>query len=231
MREIIFDTETTGFHANADDRITEIGLVEVVNYLPTGNTWQSYCNPQRDIPAEVVKITGHETPFYADKPKFAEIMDDFLEFVGDGRLVAHNASFDRGFINAELKRAGKPPLPNEQFFDTLVLARNLFPGASNSLDALCRRMQISLDDRAFHGALLDAQLLAQVYLELNGGRETALDLSFEQDKGQDTPENWIVCQPRPAPLPSAISEQEHEAHAKLLTELGESAIWRQYIKP
>jgi DNA polymerase-3 subunit epsilon len=229
VREIIFDTETTGFHAHGDDRITEIGCVEVINYLPTGNTWQSYCDPEREIPAEVVKITGHETPFYYDKPKFAEVAQGFLDFVGDGRLVAHNASFDRGFINAELKRAEKPVLPNDQFFDTLVLARNMFPGASNSLDALCRRMDISLNDRSFHGALLDAKLLAQVYLELNGGRERALDLACEQDGGSEQRDGWVVRDPRPVPLPNRVNEQEQQAHAKFIAEMGEQAIWKRYL--
>ncbi|VAV96044.1 DNA polymerase III epsilon subunit [hydrothermal vent metagenome] len=230
MREIVFDTETTGFHANGGDRVTEIGCVEVINYLPTGKTWQSYVNPEREIPQEVVKITGHETPFYRDKPKFAEVAEAFRAFVGDGRLVAHNASFDRGFINAELKRAGHNVFPDTQFFDTLVLARNMFPGASNSLDALCRRMDISLQSREFHGALLDAQLLAQVYLELNGGRETVLDFSSLEENQKQGSQDWIKRDPRKTPLPSQIHDDEKAAHQLLLNELGETAIWHRYSK-
>ncbi|MBL4596606.1 MAG: DNA polymerase III subunit epsilon [Robiginitomaculum sp.] len=231
MREIIFDTETTGFHANGGDRITEIGCVEVVNYLPTGKTYQCYVNPEREIPQEVVKITGHETAFYHDKPLFADVVAEFLEFVGDGRLVAHNASFDRGFINAELKRSKRPELPHDQFFDTLVLARNMFPGASNSLDALCRRMEISLEGRAFHGALLDAQLLARVYLELNGGRETVLDFSCGEEGDQTTEFSWTKRTPRQTPLASRVQDVEQQAHITLLNELGDAAIWHRYIKP
>ncbi|MBL4616309.1 MAG: DNA polymerase III subunit epsilon [Robiginitomaculum sp.] len=230
MREIVFDTETTGFHAKGGDRITEIGCVEVVNYLPTGKTWQSYVNPQRDIPAEVVKITGHETAFYHDKPKFEDVVDGFLSFVGDGRLVAHNASFDRSFINAELTRAKKTALPEDQFFDTLVLARNMFPGASNSLDALCRRMQISLESREFHGALLDAQLLSKVYLELNGGREGVLDLSFAgQDKDAEKI-NWAQRKPRQQPLPSKLDTPVQAAHERFIGELGKDAVWHKFLK-
>ncbi len=230
MREIIFDTETTGFQANGGDRITEIGCVEVINYLPTGETWQEYVNPERDIPDEVVKITGHETPFYRDKPLFAEVADSFLDFVGDGRLVAHNANFDRGFINAELKRIEKPVLPDTQFFDTLVLARQMFPGASNSLDALCRRMEISLSGRDFHGALLDAQLLAQVYLELNGGRERVLDLSPGGEAASGEQAEWTPRAPRVKPLASRLLDAERAAHTKFLAELGEQAIWHRYLK-
>lgn len=230
MREIVFDTETTGFHANGGDRITEIGCVEVVNFLPTGKTWQSYVNPEREIPDEVVKITGHKTPFYHDKPKFAAVAQEFLSFVGDDRLVAHNASFDRSFINAELKRDARKPLVDDRFIDTLVLARNKFPGASNSLDALCRRMQISLESREFHGAILDAQLLSQVYLELNGGRERALDLSFSGEASGEKEINWTQRQPRKTALTSRLGPEERAAHKKFMLELGETAIWHKYLK-
>lgn len=230
MREIIFDTETTGFHAHANDRITEIGCVEVVNYMPTGKTWQSYINPERDIPEEVVKITGHRTPFYRDKPKFSEVAESFLDFVGDARLVAHNASFDRGFINAELKRAGRKQLLQSQFFDTLVLAREMFPGASNSLDALCKRMQISLESREFHGALLDAQLLSQVYLELNGGREGALDLSFVGEIESNKEVVWTQRLSRKFPLPDPVSSSDIKKHSAFVESLGSPAIWDRYKK-
>ena len=228
MREIVFDTETTGFNANSGDRITEIGCVEVVNFLPTGKTWQTYINPERDIPEEVVKITGHRTAFYYDKPKFAEVADSFLDFIGDARLVAHNASFDRGFINAELKRHRLALLPQDRFFDTLILAREMFPGSPNSLDALCRRMQISLESREFHGALLDAQLLAEVYLGLNGGRERALDLRFSKEDKSENEINWSQRSPRKSPLSNPITEEDTKRHELFLKELGAPAIWKQY---
>ncbi|HHI88373.1 MAG TPA: DNA polymerase III subunit epsilon, partial [Hellea balneolensis] len=175
-REIAFDTETTGFHARGDDRITEIGCVELIDLIPSGKTWHSYINPERDIPEKVTEITGLTTEFLKDKPLFADIAEDFREFIGDSPLVAHNASFDRGFINAELERADYEPIHHSLFIDTLEIARAKFPGASNTLDALCKRFEISLATRSTHGALVDAQLLAQVYLELNGGRARTLDL-------------------------------------------------------
>lgn len=228
MREIVFDTETTGFHHQGEDRITEVGCVEVINYLPTGREWQCYFNPERAIPERVVEITGHETEFYFDKPYFHEKAEDFLEFVGDARLVAHNADFDRGFINAELKRMGKPAIETDRFVDTLVMARNLFPGATNTLDALCKRMEISLDTRDVHGALIDARLLANVYLELNGGRERALDLRFADEADGNEQVRWTERKPRPAPLQRPRTDEEREAHAKLLAELGETAIWQRF---
>lgn len=230
MREIVFDTETTGFHHQGDDRITEVGCVEVVNYLPTGREWQCYFNPERAIPERVVEITGHKTEFYFDKPYFHEKAEDFIEFVGDARLVAHNADFDRGFINAELKRVGLPVIAEERFVDTLTMARNLFPGATNTLDALCKRMDISLDTRDVHGALIDARLLANVYLELNGGRERALDLRFADEGDGNEELVWTKRAPRPVPLPRVRTDAEREAHAKLLEELGETAIWQRFRK-
>jgi len=175
MREIVLDTETTGLQAWEGDRITEIGCVELIDCLPTGQTFHTYINPQRVVPPVVVEITGLTTEFLADKPLYADIHDAFFAFVGDSRLVAHNASFDRGFVNSELERHGKAHLPDERWFDTLELARSMFPGAQSSLDALCRRFDISLESRDKHGALVDAQLLAEVYLQLNGGRERSLD--------------------------------------------------------
>lgn len=230
MREIVFDTETTGFHAHAADRITEIGCVEIINLLPTGKTWQSYVNPERGIPEEVVKITGLRTPFFRDKPKFEDVVDGFLDFVGDGRLIAHNASFDRGFINAELKRSGRKPLPHNQFFDTLVLARNMFPGSPNSLNALCKRMQISLESREFHGALLDAQLLAQVYLELSGGRERALDFSFDEETVDEPKDKLLKAKTREQKLSNPITNADREKHQKFLKSLGAAPLWNQYLK-
>ncbi len=183
MREIVFDTETTGLDPRTGDRITELGCVEVEDFIPTGRTWHSYVNPQRSVPEKVTEITGLTAEFLADKPLFSEIAEGFLEFVGDANVVAHNAPFDRGFINMELEKIGKPVIANERWVDTVVMARKKFPGAHASLDALCKRFGVSLETRDKHGAIIDALLLADVYLELNGGRERALDLSGD---GGDT---------------------------------------------
>jgi DNA polymerase III subunit epsilon len=181
MREIIFDTETTGLSPAEGHRIVEIGCVELVHRVETGRTFHAHLNPERDVPAEVVAIHGLTGEFLASKPKFAEIVDAFLEFVGDDHLVAHNASFDMSFLNSELKRCGKPPIFAERTTDTLAIARTKFPGAKHSLDALCTRFAIDRSMRVHHGALLDAQLLAQVYVELRGGRQIGLELATEVD--------------------------------------------------
>ena len=176
MREIIFDTETTGLSPSDGHRLVEIGCVELVNRIETGRTYHVYINPERAMPAEAEAIHGLSTLFLADKPRFAEIVGEFLEFIGDAPLVAHNAMFDMGFINAELKRCGKPPIFIERATDTLAIARTKFPGSKHSLDALCQRYDIDRSMRVHHGALLDAQLLSQVYVELTGGRQIGFDL-------------------------------------------------------
>ncbi len=222
-REIAFDTETTGFHARGDDRITEIGCVELIDLIPSGKTWHSYINPERDIPEKVTEITGLTTEFLKDKPLFADIAEDFREFIGDSPLVAHNASFDRGFINAELERADYEPIHHSLFIDTLEIARAKFPGASNTLDALCKRFEISLATRSTHGALVDAQLLAQVYLELNGGRARTLDLEAEK-KAVDIVTQAVTARPRK--LPPRLNEAERAAHEEFIREaLGDQALW------
>jgi len=169
-REIVFDTETTGFHALGDDRITEIGCIEVIDWLPTGEQFHTYLDPERDVPEKVTEITGLTTEFLKGKPKFKEQAQAFLDFIGDSTLIAHNARFDEGFINAELERAGFKALPKSRFKDTLAMAHAKFPGSPASLDALCKRFGISLSSRDKHGAIIDSELLAAVYLELNGGR-------------------------------------------------------------
>lgn len=226
VREIAFDTETTGFDARGDDRLTEIGCVELIDFLPTGNTYHTYVDPQRELSAKVTEITGLTTEFLKGKPLFADVAQDFMDFVGDSPMIAHNASFDRGFINAGLERAGFTPYPGKRFIDTLMIARQKFPGASNTLDALCKRFDISLATRTTHGALVDAELLAKVYLELNGGRARNLDFKMEQTSVTVT---TARARPRPAPLDSLITDEERIAHEKFVTEkLGENAIWKRY---
>lgn len=173
-REIVFDTETTGFDYAKDDRLVEIGAVELVNHVPTGKVYHQYINPERDVPEDVVKIHGLTYDFLKDYPTFEKIADEWLDFVGDGVLVAHNATFDMNFVNYELKQTGRPEISWDRCVDTLEMAREMFPGARCSLDALCKRFEIDNSARTFHGALLDAQLLSEVYLELLGGKEPTL---------------------------------------------------------
>ncbi len=177
MREIVLDTETTGLDPAAGHRVVEIGCVELVNLLATGRTWHQYLNPQRDMPDEAFKVHGLSSDFLKDHPTFDRVAGDFLDFVGDARLIIHNAQFDLGFLNAELDRLGRPPLSSDRALDTVRLARRRFPGAQANLDALCRRFGIDNTDRTLHGALLDAELLAEVYLELTGGRQPGLGLA------------------------------------------------------
>ena len=226
VREIAFDTETTGFDARGDDRLTEIGCVELIDFMPTGKTYHTYVDPQRELSAKVTEITGLTTEFLKGKPLFEDIAQDFIDFVGDSPMIAHNANFDRGFINAGLERAGFAIYPGNRFIDTLMIARRKFPGASNTLDALCRRFDISLATRDTHGALVDAELLAKVYLELNGGRARILDFQEEQTSVTVT---TARARPRPAPLVSLITDEERAAHDKFVEEkLGENAIWKRY---
>jgi DNA polymerase-3 subunit epsilon len=229
VREIVLDTETTGLDPSLGHRVTEIGCVEVEGCVPTGRVFHSYLNPDRDVPAEVVEITGLTTAFLRDKPRFDEILEDFLDFVGEARVVAHNAPFDRGFVNAELVRLERSPIPNERWIDTLELARTLLPGAQTSLDALCRRFNISLEHRVKHGALVDAQLLAEVYLQLNGGRERKLDFGETAAEAAARDAAVVRRAPRPKPLGPLVSAEEAEAHAAFVTTLGENALWRRLL--
>lgn len=223
MREIVFDVETTGLDPESGDRITELGCVEVVDYIPTGRTFQAYVNPERVLDAKAVEITGLTNEFLADKPVFAAHVERLLDFIGDARVVAHNASFDRGFLNMELKRAGLEAIPIARWFDTLELARTMFPGMHNSLDALCKRFNVSLEARDKHGALLDARLLAEVYLHLNGGREQSLDLTVDQGARAARRSVSAIAEKRPkGPLSTS---EEHEAHATFVATLSGDPLW------
>ena len=228
MREIVMDTETTGLEANGGDRIVEIGGVELVNHLPTGRTYHQYINPERSMPREAFEVHGLGDDFLRDKPVFARIADDFLTFIGDAKLVIHNASFDMAFLNAELDRLGRPPLPITQAVDTLDIARRKFPGAQASLDALCKRFGVDNSAREKHGALLDSEILAEVYLELLGGRQHGLTLGTEQivENGGESETDWRAP-PRPIRLPSRLTAEERAAHTAFIDELGEAALWRQ----
>lgn len=226
MREIVFDTETTGLDPNTGDRITELGCVEVIDCIPTGKTFHAYINPQRSTPQEVVDITGLTDEFLADKPVFAEVAQDFVDFVGDAIMVAHNAPFDRGFINMEMERLGRDSYPEDRFKDTARIARAMFPGSYVSLDALCKRFDISLEAREKHGALIDSLLLAEVYLELTGGRTRALDLSG-QAKSTGGKVEFPSRPHRQRPLDSRVNDTERAAHNAFIDEMGEGALWKQ----
>lgn len=221
MREIVLDTETTGLDPLAGHRIVEIGCVEMVNYMTTGRTYHQYINPQRDMPQEAFAVHGLSEEFLSEKPLFAEIADAFIDFIGDATLVIHNARFDMGFLNAELARLDRPTLPMSQSLDTVEMARRKFPGAGASLDALCKRFQIDNSGRELHGALLDAQLLAEVYLELRGGRQPGLELAAERVKKEIQPTQRSVRPPRS----HAPSTEEEAAHAAFLEKLKEP-VWR-----
>lgn len=227
MREIILDTETTGLDPATGHRIVEIGAVELLNHLPTGQSFHVYINPERDMPKEAEAVHGLSAAFLSDKPVFAAIVSDFLAFIGDATLIIHNASFDMAFLNAELSFLGLPALPPERVVDTLHMARQKHPGAANSLDALCRRYGIDNSKRSKHGALLDSELLAEVYLELIGGRQTALILEASRVKRTTTVIAGPIDLQRPTPLPSRLTEEERQAHAAFVASLGESALWKQ----
>jgi DNA polymerase-3 subunit epsilon len=221
MREVVLDTETTGFDPAQGHRIVEIGCLELVNYLPTGHKFHSYVNPERDMPEAAFGVHGLSAEFLRDKPLFGEIAGDFLEFLGESRLVIHNAAFDLAFLNAELERIGRACIELERAIDTIELARVKFPGQQASLDALCRRFEIDLGGRAKHGALIDANLLALVYLELVGGREPGLALAAENKIGASFLAG--VRTPRPALPPSAAELAAHGAFVGRL----KRPIWRE----
>lgn len=226
MREIVLDTETTGFDPGSGDRIVEIGCVELFNHLATGKTYHQYVNPQRDMPEDAFKVHGISSDFLRDKPVFAKIGQAFLDFVGDAKLVIHNASFDMKFLNAELGWMGLPHLPMDQAIDTLLIARKRFPGSPASLDALCRRFGIDTSARTLHGALLDSEILAEVYLELIGGRQPDFGLSTgAATTGGAEAETWRPM-PRPTPLPSRLTAEEQSAHDAFVAKLGENAVWK-----
>lgn len=225
MREIVLDTETTGFDPYDGHRVVEIGCVELVNLLPTGRSFQAYLNPQRPVPLEAFQVHGLSDQFLADKPLFAAIAADFLAFIGDARLVAHNADFDMRFINWELTNAGLAALPMNRVRDTVSMARRALPGMRVTLDNLCRRFNIDLSARQKHGALLDAELLAEVYLELSGGRQNRLALAAEQSaRDQAAAAAPAAAAPRPRRhfAPSAAEQAAHQAFIGRLKD----PIWR-----
>ncbi len=229
MREIVLDTETTGLEAFQGDRLVEIGCVELVNRIPSGQTFHCYINPERDMPEAAFNVHGLSEEFLKDKPLFAEIADDLLAYLGDAPLVIHNAAFDIGFLNAELERAGRPLIGRDRMVDTLLLARRKHPGGPNRLDDLCARYGIDNSRRTKHGALLDAELLAEVYLELIGARQAQLGLVESGTTVMAAAGQAVAPRTRPAPLPSRLSEADRAAHRAFIASLGEKAIWRDYV--
>ncbi|WP_025029311.1 DNA polymerase III subunit epsilon [Nitratireductor aquibiodomus] len=231
MREIVFDTETTGLDSN-EDRVIELGCVELDNRFPTGRTLHHFINAQgRSVHPEAQAVHGISDADLADKPVFGAILEEFLEFIDGAKLVAHNANFDIGFINAEFDRLGVPPVDPGLVVDTLAIARRKHPMGPNSLDALCRRYGIDNSHRTKHGALLDAELLAEVYIELIGGKQAALGLEIStggDDAGGNTDRASMTVSARPAPLPPRISEAERVAHEALVEKLGEKALWHTF---
>lgn len=229
MKEIVLDTETTGLDPDSGDRIVEIGAVELLGHVPTGNTYHQYINPEREVPKEAVDVHGLTDGFLRDKPAFGAIAQDFLAFIGDAKLVIHNAAFDMKFLNAELRWLGLPQIDEGRAIDTLEIARRRFPGSPASLDALCRRFGIDNSSRTLHGALLDSEILAELYLELTGGRQPDLLLVA---KGGETPAAEAGAQwrpgPRPAPLGSRVTPEEAKAHADLVASLGENSVWQRF---
>ncbi|MEI4261538.1 DNA polymerase III subunit epsilon [Roseovarius sp. D0-M9] len=228
MREIVLDTETTGFEPEQGDRIVEIGAVELLNHMPTGRTYHEYIDPKRAMPEDAFKVHGLGDDFLRGKPVFADIADGFLEFVGDAKLVIHNAAFDMKFLNAELRWLNKRQLPWEQAIDTLAIARKKFPGSPASLDALCRRFNIDNGARTLHGALLDSEILAEVYLELIGGRQPGLILGQTQSQSSqaETHSAWRPA-PRQTPLPARLTPEEAAAHDAFVDTLGDAPLWRK----
>ncbi len=233
LREIIFDTETTGLKANNGDRVIEIGAVELINRFPSGKTFHVFVNPQgKEIHPEALKVHGISNEFLNDKPNFSDVADDFLEFFSTGSLIAHNASFDTGFLNAELKRLGKPPIDNERVIDTLEIARRKHPMGPNSLDALCSRYNIDNSKREKHGALLDSEILAEVYIELLGGRQASFSLEHENPNSQNSDalvneDGSVQTLQRSKPLLSPLSEEDIKKHRDFVEGFNDNSIWKQ----
>ena len=228
MREIVLDTETTGLDPLDGHRLVEVGCVELVNRIPSGHTFHAYFNPERGMPAEAFAVHGLSEQFLKDQPFFVETADDLIAFLGDAPLVIHNAAFDLGFLNAELERAGRPLIARERLVDTLLIARRKHPGGSNRLDDLCVRYAIDNSRRTKHGALLDAELLAEVYVELIGARQAQLVLSQAAVPSQAIGEPIIVRE-RLVLLTSTVTEDDRAAHRAFIATLGDNAIWRDYL--
>ena len=228
MREIVFDTETTGLDPLQGDRLVEIGCIELANRFPTGKTFHCYFNPERDMPEQAFRIHGLSIEFLKDKPLFVHKAEELIAFLGDAQLVAHNAMFDLGFLNAELERAGRAALSRERIVDTLLIARRKHPGGANRLDDLCLRYAVDNSRRTKHGALLDAELLAEVYVELIGARQAQLVLSQAATPVFADGEP-IVQRERPTPLAVRLTAEGRAAHRRFIAGLGDSAIWRDYV--
>ncbi|HWE17058.1 MAG TPA: DNA polymerase III subunit epsilon [Hyphomicrobiaceae bacterium] len=228
MREIVLDTETTGLDAASGDRLIEIGCIEIVNRIPTGREFHRYLNPERDIHPDAVAVHGLTPEFLRDKPRFADVAGELLTFLADAPIVAHNAAFDLGFINAELERVSRPTLAADRVVDTLALARRRHPAGPNTLDALCKRYGIDLSQRTKHGALLDSLLLAGVYVELLGERQAALVFGGGGALGMTRATVGQALQ-RPVPLPPLLSVEEESAHRQFVKTLGVDAVWVQYL--
>jgi DNA polymerase-3 subunit epsilon len=229
MREIVFDTETTGLDPLTGDRLVEIGCVELINRFPTGNTFHRYLNPERDMPETAFQVHGLGSDFLKDKPVFSEVADELVAFLGDAPIVAHNALFDLSFLNAELERAGRPAVSRERLVDTLMLARRKYPGGSNRLDDLCLRYRIDNSRRTKHGALLDAELLSEVYVELIGARQAHLGLGDVSGVAGYAGLSTLAIRVRPQPLAPRIDAIERAAHRAFIATLGAAAVWRSYI--
>ena len=231
LREIVFDTETTGLNPLGGDRVVEIGCVELIDYVPTGQNFHVYLNPERDMPDAAFRVHGLSTEFLRDKPRFIDIAVSFEDFIGNAKLVAHNASFDLGFLNAELSRIGRAEIISERIIDTLIIARRKFPFGPNNLDALCQRLQIDNSRRTKHGALLDAEILAEVYIELLGGRQKDLGLSVETKVTTLTATNARAgVSARPRALPERLSPEDLDRHAEFISGFGSAIIWNDYIR-
>lgn len=226
MRQIVLDTETTGLSPQEGHRLVELGCIEVMNHVPTGNVFHRYINPERDMPEGAFKVHGLSSEFLSDKPKFAEIADEFLDFIAEDELVIHNAAFDMAFLNYELKLVSRPPIAARRAIDTLTIARQRFPGAQNSLDALCKRFDIDNSGRVKHGALLDAELLAEVYLELMGGRQPTLVLDASAAALSRGAAVAAERRERPVPLASRLTDAERTAHDAFIDTLGAEPLWR-----
>jgi DNA polymerase-3 subunit epsilon len=229
LREIVLDTETTGLDPFAGHRLVEIGCVELVNRMPSGQHFHRYVNPERDMPVDAFAVHGLSAEFLNDKPRFVEIAEELLAFLGDAPLVAHNAAFDLGFLNAELERAGKTSVGRERLIDTLLLARRKHPAGPNRLDDLCARYSIDNSRRTKHGALLDAEILAEVYLDLIGARQAQLMLVEAGAAATGMHATVSSIRLRPDPLAPRLSTDEREAHAAFVATLGENAVWHEYL--
>jgi DNA polymerase III subunit epsilon len=231
MREIVLDTETTGLDPYQGHRLVEIGCIELFNRIPTGQTFHRYLNPERDMPAEALAVHGLTAEFLKDKPCFAEAVEELLGFVGAAPLIAHNAAFDLGFLNAELERCGRPLIARERLVDTLMIARRKHPAAPNSLDHLCARYAIDNSRRTKHGALLDAEILAEVYVELIGARQAELGLVETVSVAASGRDEQVVIRVRTTPLSPRLTDAERAAHREFVETLGLNAIWRDYLTP